>query len=47
MPIALIVSGLCLIAFGLFWGSAIKKEFIFGGALIAVLGGLLLVETRI
>jgi hypothetical protein len=42
-----IVSGLCLIAFGLFWGSAIKKEFIFGGAAIAALGGWLLVETRI
>jgi hypothetical protein len=47
MPIAMIVSGLCLIAFGLFWGSAIKREFIFGGAIIAALGGWLLVETRI
>ena len=47
VAIAVIVSGLCLIAFGLFWGSAIRKEFIFGGAVIVALGGWLLVETRI
>jgi len=44
---AVIVGGLCLIAFGVFWRPAIRKEFIFGGAIMVALAGWLLVETRI
>ena len=45
ITIAAIVGGLCLIAFGLFWGP--KKEFIFGGTTMVALAAWFLVETRI
>jgi len=47
IPIAVIVGGLCLIAFGFLWAPAFKIEFILGGAAVVALARWLLVETLI